>query len=125
MKNPHSNVTAGLPDGSTALHLHYIELIFNTALSQGIKLWLESGWAIDARLGRVTRVHEDIDIAYPQEHHDVYVKLLIRAARLRFFNEPKRGSHRLGALRKIGRRIRAPGLSRRILPGRARGMAKR
>jgi 2''-aminoglycoside nucleotidyltransferase len=76
MKNPHSNVTAGLPDGSTALHLHYIELIFNTALSQGIKLWLESGWAIDARLGRVTRVHEDIDIAYPQEHHDAYVKLL-------------------------------------------------
>ena len=76
MENLHHNVTKAFSDGSTTLHLHFIELIFNAAASQDINLWLESGWAIDARLGRVTREHEDIDIAYPQEHHDAYVKLL-------------------------------------------------
>lgn len=76
MKNLPQNPGQALPPESTALHIHFIELIFNAASSQGIKLWLESGWAIDARIGRITRVHEDIDIAYPQEHHDAYVRLL-------------------------------------------------
>nr|WP_295927692.1 aminoglycoside nucleotidyltransferase ANT(2'')-Ia [uncultured Dyadobacter sp.] len=76
MKNPPQNTGQALPTESTALHIHFIELIFSAAASQGIKLWLESGWAIDARIGRITRVHEDIDIAYPQEHHDAYVGLL-------------------------------------------------
>ncbi|WP_353719858.1 aminoglycoside nucleotidyltransferase ANT(2'')-Ia [Dyadobacter sp. 676] len=76
MENATNDAKPALPQDPTALHLHFIELIFNAASSQGIKLWLESGWAIDARLGRITREHDDIDIAYPQEHHDAYVKLL-------------------------------------------------
>ncbi|MGV3604463.1 MAG: nucleotidyltransferase domain-containing protein [Dyadobacter fermentans] len=76
MENPKHNTEADRPDDSIARHLHLIELIFDAASSEGITLWLESGWAIDARLGRITRPHDDIDIAYPQEHHDAYVKLL-------------------------------------------------
>ncbi|WP_225865767.1 nucleotidyltransferase domain-containing protein [Dyadobacter aurulentus] len=53
-----------------------MESIFNAASSEGITLWLESGWAIDARIGQITREHEDIDIAYPAEHHDSYIDLL-------------------------------------------------
>lgn len=76
MEKPNRRTETEPPQDAIALHLHFIELIFNAASSQGIKLWLESGWAIDARLGRITRTHDDIDIAYPQEHHRAYVQLL-------------------------------------------------
>lgn len=39
-------------------------------------LWLSGGWAIDARLGRITREHEDIDLTYPAERHDEFMVLL-------------------------------------------------
>lgn len=44
--------------------LEEILLIFSAADAKSIPLWLESGWAVDARLGSTTRDHEDIDIAY-------------------------------------------------------------
>lgn len=61
---------------SVASHINRIESIFNAASSKGITLWLESGWAIDARIGHIIREHEDIDIAYPAELHDSYIGLL-------------------------------------------------
>jgi 2''-aminoglycoside nucleotidyltransferase len=42
----------------------------------GLPLWLESGWAVDARLGRVTREHEDIDLAIPAERMGEFHALL-------------------------------------------------
>lgn len=50
--------------------------LFADAETRGMPLWLESGWAIDARLGRVTRDHGDIDIAYPAERRADYLALL-------------------------------------------------
>lgn len=61
---------------STALQAQYIKSIFEVASSRGVPLWLESGWAIDARIGQITREHDDIDIAYPEEHHEAFVNLL-------------------------------------------------
>lgn len=29
----------------------------------GIKIWIDGGWAVDALLGKQTRIHEDLDIA--------------------------------------------------------------
>ena len=39
-------------------------------------MWLESGWAIDARLGSITREHEDIDVAYAKDKEEEYENLL-------------------------------------------------
>jgi aminoglycoside 2''-adenylyltransferase len=52
---------------SIAKHLAFIEKLFDAADSAGIMIWLENGWAIDARLGRVTRPHGDIDLAYAHQ----------------------------------------------------------
>ena len=53
-----------------------IKTIFVEAEKQGIPLWLDSGWSIDARLGTVTREHEDIDIVFPKDSRGAYIKIL-------------------------------------------------
>lgn len=58
------------------LHINFIRTLFDMAEVQGILLWLESGWAIDARLARITRDHSDIDIAFPNEHRESFIRLL-------------------------------------------------
>ncbi len=47
--------------------IRFILELFSKAEAQNIPLWLESGWAIDARLGKIAGEHEDIDLAYPAE----------------------------------------------------------
>lgn len=37
--------------------------IYNLLESNGIKIWLDGGWAVDAHLGLQTRRHNDLDIA--------------------------------------------------------------
>lgn len=51
----------------TQRHLVVIRDLFTAAEQRSLPLWLENGWAIDARLRRVTRDHEDIDVVYPQQ----------------------------------------------------------
>jgi 2''-aminoglycoside nucleotidyltransferase len=43
---------------------------------QELPLWLESGWAMDARLGRIAREHGDIDLAFPAERRTEFQSLL-------------------------------------------------
>jgi len=62
--------------GAISPHTSIIRALFDAAESRGILLWLESGWAIDARLGRITREHEDIDIAFAADQEAVYRELL-------------------------------------------------
>jgi 2''-aminoglycoside nucleotidyltransferase len=57
-------------------HLAAIRALFDAAEQRALPLWLENGWAIDARLGRVTREHGDIDVAYPQDRGADYLDLL-------------------------------------------------
>lgn len=59
-----------------AIHIHLIHEILSRAEAKGLPLWLESGWAIDARLGRVTREHEDIDLAFPADRQAEFMNLL-------------------------------------------------
>jgi aminoglycoside 2''-adenylyltransferase len=57
-------------------HLQAIRALFDAAEGRGIPLWLENGWAIDARLGVVRREHGDIDVAYPKDREGDYLDLL-------------------------------------------------
>jgi 2''-aminoglycoside nucleotidyltransferase len=57
-------------------HIPLIHAIFGQADKQNMPLWLESGWAIDARLGKITREHEDIDLAFPQEQEERFMAVL-------------------------------------------------
>jgi aminoglycoside 2''-adenylyltransferase len=50
--------------------------ILTRAEAQTLPLWLESGWAIDARLGKITRPHSDIDFAFPAERQAEFITLL-------------------------------------------------
>jgi aminoglycoside 2''-adenylyltransferase len=57
-------------------HISLIHDILAAAEERGLPLWLESGWAIDARLGMITREHEDIDLAFPGERHEQFMSVL-------------------------------------------------
>ncbi len=50
--------------------------VFAQAEERGFPIWLESGWAIDARLGQVTRPHDDVDIAFPSDRREPFESLL-------------------------------------------------
>lgn len=57
-------------------HIKLIHELFALAEARGLPLWLESGWAVDARLNKVTRTHEDIDLAVPAERAGEFRALL-------------------------------------------------
>jgi aminoglycoside 2''-adenylyltransferase len=59
-----------------AAHLELLFELLAAADARQLPLWLESGWAIDARLGRITREHEDIDLAFPAERETEFRELL-------------------------------------------------
>lgn len=53
-----------------------IRELFEETEKRGLMLWLENGWAIDARLGKITRDHGDIDIVYIHNQEADYKKLI-------------------------------------------------
>jgi 2''-aminoglycoside nucleotidyltransferase len=57
-------------------HIELICRLFSAAEKIRLPLWLQGGWAIDARLHRVTRAHEDIDTAFPLERKSAFLPLL-------------------------------------------------
>ncbi|MBD2346981.1 nucleotidyltransferase domain-containing protein [Anabaena subtropica] len=59
-----------------ALHMELIHQLFSAADQINLPLWLQGGWAIDAKLNRITREHEDIDIAYPGDRTTDFLALL-------------------------------------------------
>lgn len=59
-----------------ALHIELIHQLFLEADQINLPLWLQGGWAIDAKLNRITREHDDIDIAYPGDRHTDFLALL-------------------------------------------------
>ncbi len=57
-------------------HLELMRRLFAEADRRRLPLWISGGWAIDARLGRVTREHDDIDVAFPAERQSEFLELL-------------------------------------------------
>lgn len=58
--------------------LKLIKEIFLDSENKGIPLWLDSGWSVDARLGKITREHEDIDIIFPLNRKSEYLDVLTK-----------------------------------------------
>jgi 2''-aminoglycoside nucleotidyltransferase len=58
------------------LHIALIHQLFSEADQINMPLWLQGGWAIDTKLNRITREHEDIDIAYPGDRSEDFLALL-------------------------------------------------
>jgi len=48
--------------------------------SAGLDSWLFGGWAVDFHAGRITRVHDDLDVAVWAEDADAVASLLGRSA---------------------------------------------
>lgn len=57
-------------------HIALIHELLGDAEWQELPLWLGSGWAIDARLEKITRDHEDIDLTFPGERWDEFRSFL-------------------------------------------------
>jgi aminoglycoside 2''-adenylyltransferase len=58
------------------MHTAFIHQLMSAAAARELPLWFSGGWAIDARLGRITRPHEDIDIVFPAERRAEVLALL-------------------------------------------------
>jgi lincosamide nucleotidyltransferase A/C/D/E len=54
--------------------LHTLDLL----ATAGIPVWLDGGWGVDALLGRVTRLHRDLDLILPQADLSRAVGLLVQ-----------------------------------------------
>ena len=50
--------------------------IYKLFKKNGIKVWIDGGWGIDALLGKQTRQHKDLDIAIDHKHKPKLRKLL-------------------------------------------------
>ncbi len=58
-------------------HIALIHRLFAAAETMNLPLWLQGGWAIDAKLHRITREHQDVDIAFPVERKIEFISLLL------------------------------------------------
>jgi len=47
-------------------------------LSEGVEVWLDGGWGVDALVGEQTRVHKDLDLIVLGEHASRMRELLSR-----------------------------------------------
>jgi aminoglycoside 2''-adenylyltransferase len=59
-------------------HLRLIFQMLDEADTLRLPLWLQGGWAVDARLGRITREHHDIDFAVPSDRLEEFESMLAR-----------------------------------------------
>jgi Aminoglycoside-2''-adenylyltransferase len=63
-------------DGRTARQLQTIGWLNRLLAEQGIDYWLFGGWAVDFHAGRLTRRHEDVDLAIWQSDLEHVTTLL-------------------------------------------------
>jgi len=57
-------------------HIALIHDLFAETEEKNLPLWLESGWAIDAKLQEITREHDDIDLAFPIDRQSQFIAIL-------------------------------------------------
>ncbi len=55
-------------DSTTQSQLQTIHRVLGVLSGAGIPVWLFGGWGLDARIGRITRRHGDIEFWVPRTH---------------------------------------------------------
>ncbi|UQN08634.1 nucleotidyltransferase domain-containing protein [Deinococcus sp. QL22] len=58
-------------------HLNLMSQVVFAAARLDLPVWIGGGWAIDARLGRITREHDDIDLTFPVERRGEFETLIV------------------------------------------------
>lgn len=58
------------------LQLALLGSLLQAADRRRLPLWIGGGWAIDARLGRITRPHDDLDLTFPGERRAEFEEMI-------------------------------------------------
>lgn len=66
-------------DQSTEGQLRVIRKVIAVTQSAGIPVWLFGGWGLDARIGRITREHGDVEFWVERIHADRSKAVLVEA----------------------------------------------
>jgi lincosamide nucleotidyltransferase A/C/D/E len=66
-------------DASTEGQLRLIHKVVAVTRAAGIPLWLFGGWGLDARIGRITRDHGDVEF-WIERHQEQQSKTLLAGA---------------------------------------------
>jgi lincosamide nucleotidyltransferase A/C/D/E len=68
--------------------------LYSGLLEQGVQLWVDGGWGVDALLGRQTRSHKDLDAIVAFEHLPALARFLSeRGFSLKLIWENNRWAH--------------------------------
>lgn len=58
--------------------------IYTECDRNGVKIWIDGGWGVDALLGEQTRTHKDLDIAIASKDVAILLKILTARKYLKF-----------------------------------------
>jgi hypothetical protein len=64
---------------NTQSQLNVLREIDDICSSHGASFWLRGGWAIDFLLGKVTRIHSDLDLVSLQHHRSEIEQAMVKA----------------------------------------------
>ena len=75
-------------DERAAEQLRVIREVVAVTQSTGIRVWLFGGWGLDARIGRITRPHGDIEFWVERIHAEQSKAVLARAGAMALATQP-------------------------------------
>jgi lincosamide nucleotidyltransferase A/C/D/E len=63
-------------DEKKSMEVEEVTKFYQQLTENGIKVWIDGGWAVDAHIGKQTRPHGDLDIAIESKHVEKALQLL-------------------------------------------------
>lgn len=75
-------------DESTEGQLNVIHKIIDVTQGAGIPVWLFGGWGLDARIGRITRLHGDVEFWVERIHAERSKVVLVEAGAVALTTQP-------------------------------------
>jgi hypothetical protein len=75
-------------DGSTEGQLRIIRKIISVTQAADVPAWLFGGWGLDARIGRITRDHGDVEFWVERIHADLSKAVLVEAGAVALTTQP-------------------------------------